>query len=361
MATSTVTTVDNRGKPGARFFRPELDILRFFAFLLVFAAHVSPDKLSRWLSAGALGVPLFFLLSAYLITELLFLEKDAHGTVNLRAFYMRRILRIWPLYFLVLFLGVLLSHILGASRPVGIAETFSYLFLSGNWYTAFHNYLPLGFGALWSLCVEEQFYLLWPSVVKHLSRRSVLLVCTGIWIASQAATIIAWANGASRVYMWTSTPGLMQYFAIGGALSVLLHGRVPNFRRGRVGVIFVGVLLFLLFHNLVDWWIYLLAGLGATLIFLGFLGMTPGRIAGKFRYPGKISYGLYVYHLPIILLSGVVAVRVFHIPVHHGVTLVKLGLGLPLTLLIAHLSYRYFETPFLKLKERFEVVRSRPV
>lgn len=360
MPTSSVAESKQELRSGTRYFRPELDVLRFLAFSLVFIDHVSPQKWTHWLGSGSMGVPLFFLLSAYLITELLFLEKDAYGAVSLRAFYVRRVLRIWPLYFLALFAGVLCSHLLGAPHPVNFREAAYYLLLSGNWYAGFRHYLPLGFGPLWSICVEEQFYLLWPTVVKYCGRRTVLLVCLAIWTTSQVATASAWFVGASATYMWTSTPDLMQYFAIGSALSIVLHGRTPSFRRGRAAMVIGGILMFVLFHNLSDWWSYTLAGLASTLIFVGFLGVKPGRFLGKFRYLGKISYGLYVFSLPMLMLSGYLAVSLFHIPVHHGVTVIKLALGFPMTLLLAHLSYRYFEMPFLRLKERFEIVRSRP-
>src|ERR1700690_2343892 len=107
----------------ARFYRPELDALRFFAFLAVFVYHTSPSDPPYYSArhipcaylvaaashAGAFGVDLFFLLSAYLITELLLRERDECGQVHLDSFYVRRILRIWPLYFLGILIAVLVS------------------------------------------------------------------------------------------------------------------------------------------------------------------------------------------------------------------------------------------------------------
>ena len=124
----------------ARYYRPELDVLRLAAFLLVFCNHrndvarVSPDYpvMAAFALIGVFGVPVFFLLSAFLITELLNRELESVGTVHVKAFYVRRILRIWPLYYAVFYILVLLNHVLrrvGASTAGSIA---SFSLFAGN-------------------------------------------------------------------------------------------------------------------------------------------------------------------------------------------------------------------------------------
>jgi len=125
--------------PHQRFYRPELDVLRFGAFFLVLVSHTlpSPDGpgfklhiLRAIRYTGSLGVPIFFLLSAYLITELLLREREFTGTVHIRAFYLRRILRIWPIYFLVL-LGTYFYGLFSPANRIPLAGIASYLCLQG--------------------------------------------------------------------------------------------------------------------------------------------------------------------------------------------------------------------------------------
>ena len=124
-----------------RYYRPELDVLRFLAFLSVFTVHrmdhlpIDPAR-HFWLYnislLGNFGVPVFFLLSAFLITELLMREENQLGTIHIRSFYMRRILRIWPLYFAVFYGLVLLNHFI---RYTGATDPLSWLafhFLCGQ-------------------------------------------------------------------------------------------------------------------------------------------------------------------------------------------------------------------------------------
>jgi peptidoglycan/LPS O-acetylase OafA/YrhL len=124
-----------------------LDILRLIAFLFVFVVHrmdfllIAPDK-TFWVYnlclLGDFGVPVFFLLSAFLITELLLRETDRVGTIHISAFYVRRILRIWPLYFATFFGLVLLGHFLRGAGPKNPASWLAFTFFAGNWV-----YMPL--------------------------------------------------------------------------------------------------------------------------------------------------------------------------------------------------------------------------
>jgi len=164
-----------RAKPS--FYRPELDVLRFFAFFSVFVAHLEQAPILLSASAiklkllhaytliresGAFGMCIFFLLSAYLITELLIRERTSTGSIHLAAFYTRRILRIWPLYFGAVFAGYFVGLLLPQFH-LSRAWVAAFVFLAGNWYTGIVNYAPSTVGALWSISLEEQFYLLCPA------------------------------------------------------------------------------------------------------------------------------------------------------------------------------------------------------
>ncbi len=359
-----------------RYYRPELDVLRFSAFLMVFCAHVIPTNQSspRWLSAlgnaaGFGAVATFFALSAYLITELLMIEKRSCGTVDVKAFYIRRILRIWPLYFAVLLGGFLISHLHSAWAIPG-RGLLAYLFLAGNWYTSRHGYL-YAIGVLWSISLEEQFYLVWPLILRSLSRRSLGIVCVLAWVLSQVAVVFCSAlHLPVEPTIWTSSLTHLQYFALGAGLSLLLSGSVPRFHaRLKIAMVGVAALLFFFANFMFEQHItqdsslaetcsaFLILGAGTALLLTGFVGNPVFQGSRRARYLGKISYGLYVFHLPCLML-------VWHLTrsrFGEESPLVALLIGLPLTILIAWASYKYFESPWLRLKQRFEIVGSRTV
>jgi peptidoglycan/LPS O-acetylase OafA/YrhL len=364
-----------------RFYRPELDALRFLAFLLVLMIHtwMIPEgpghnlHLLRSLSRmGGCGVPLFFVLSAFLITELLLREKNSRGNINVQKFYLRRALRIWPLYFLMLFLTFAWAHTVKSSG-LSIAELSAYLFLAGNWYSAVHGPMN-GFGfPLWSVCVEEQFYIAWPSLVRFATRRVIAIASILLWLLSQGCTLYLSIHGAWIHSIWTNSFVQMQYFALGALLSVALSARIPRMPAlGRVGLVFGGLGCFLVaeyFCGSVDvtsygTWLtmpgYSLIGIGAVLIFFGFLGCPMPRASKPVVYLGKISYGLYVYHGMCLPVAFGVTGRILHRWDHLNPVMLY-SITLPLTILCAVVSYRFFETPFLRLKDRFAVVQTRPI
>jgi peptidoglycan/LPS O-acetylase OafA/YrhL len=330
---------------------------------MVFHTHATGDR-----SFGALGVPVFFVLSAYLITELLLRESEKYGKVDIGKFYIRRILRIWPLYFFVLIFGYLLAHIV-RGHPIGIGMLVPYLLLSGNWFTAFFGYLPLGLGVLWSIGVEEQFYLVWPTIIRIGRRKGALIASAVLFAGSQiSVAVLASRHNSINPGIWTNTFAQMQYFAIGAVISVLLNSRIPRFHAA-VRVLFLAAAM-------ASFWCadyvfntsrheqaslgatypgYLITGLGAALMFMSFLGAQIPKWMGPFVYFGKISYGLYVFH-PLIIEAVKMVMG------HHASGPVARSLiALPLTLAVASLSYRFLESPFLNLKHRFETIATRAV
>ncbi len=360
----------------ARFYRPELDVLRFCAFLMVFLGHaitVYPES-SDWLKAlkfiPGFGVPLFFALSAYLVTELLTREKRLKGTVNVPYFYSRRILRIWPLYFLVLGAGFVLSRIYPGAR-VPLPALFAYMLLVGNWYTTVYGYLSFGLGPLWSISVEEQFYLLWPWVVRITSRRSLALICLCGWICSQMVLFyFCYHHTLNSPTVWANSVVQLQYFAIGVGLSLFLNGSVPSIRGGlRVLIILGAFLLFPTVECLFDrdgirgleqhssfahtYPIYLFGGISVLAILVGFLGCSSLESWRGLTYLGKISYGLYVYH-PLAIGLGAHVVDSFGLNSQFIIVA-----GLIADIGIAWISYEYLEKPFMRMKERFAIVKSR--
>jgi peptidoglycan/LPS O-acetylase OafA/YrhL len=356
-----------------RFYRPELDALRFFAFACVFIFHL-PARSETILAVtwtGALGVSIFFLLSAYLIVTLLLREREATGTIRLGAFFARRVLRIWPLYFAVIFAAYLLGCIY-APAHISAHAVMALSLLAGNLYIVNNGWTLVTINALWSVSVEEQFYLAVPAITRAGGRRALTVVCivaiigayvTIAWLGrhGEIATYIAWANSFVQ----------FQFFAAGGLIAVLLNGRALSYPLlPRMGVLCLGLALWSL--ATVRYRVqspepasaeqlgvgYLFVLVGTVLIFLAVAGASV-RVPAVIRYLGKISYGLYVFHQFWLWL--------FFIPRNDGftsyfITHEPLGIVLALagTLLSAMLSYHYFESPILRFKNRFEVIRTRP-
>ncbi len=329
----------------------------------------SPHWLKAFDKACAFGVPVFFCLSAYLITELLTVEKSRTGTVNTKAFYVRRILRIWPLYFLMLGIGFTISR-LHPGWAIPVRGIVAYLLLVGNWYSTQYGALTAGIGHLWSIPVEEQFYLIWPFLVFFLTRRGLGISCAIAWVLSQFAVIyLCHEHVVMALRIWMNSLVHLQFFALGAGLSLFLKGSSPQIRFGtRLAPIFSALLLFFVADFVFDpdqaggvssvrhtYPEVLLVGLATTVLLIGFLGSPALGRPRVLRYLGKISYGLYAYHYLCLMVVGKAIARVLLT----GTSLTTALIAFPLTIAIAAISYRYIETPFLLMKERFEIVRSR--
>jgi peptidoglycan/LPS O-acetylase OafA/YrhL len=383
VTTAAAPAVDTRKSSESKFYRPELDALRFLAFLMVFMHHsmVGPKGsglTDRILAAirdtGAFGVCLFFLLSSYLISELLLREQQKTGSIHIKSFYVRRILRIWPLYFFILILGYV-AGLMGFTSPISLGRLAAFFLLAGNWYTGIFGYTGNFIMPLWSIAIEEQFYLLWPTIARVGRKTGILIAGIFFWALSFVALYILCKRHASlNEAIWTNTFVQFQFFALGGLLALALHGRVPRFSNIlRIPIFIAGFSCYFIadfvFHiksyydstpaagEVIPG--YFLAGVGTLLVFLGILGAKLPRFMNPFVYLGKISYGLYSYHILAMLIVHKLLVSYID-RLHHGSVLV-MPTSFVLTILMAIPSYKYLETPFLRLKEKFTFVHSRGV
>jgi peptidoglycan/LPS O-acetylase OafA/YrhL len=357
------------------FYRPELDVLRFGAFLLVFIHHGFPLTAAEYMGwgvpavfagllaagarAGALGVDLFFALSAYLITELLLREQRSEGRFDIRAFYIRRTLRIWPLYYFAL---LVLLPLLAVAMPMDkMSGGFwrAFLFFAGNWACVWSNSYPSALALLWSVSIEEQFYIAWPWLMRLFGSR-LTVVATGMLAVATVIRAVLISHHATLAAVWTNTFARLDPIAGGALLAVLLQGTVPK-HNSRDRVLWMasgGVALWIAGSVLIEpGWIWLvtypLAAAGCVAILFGSFAPDARRTSGILVYLGKISYGLYVYHVAAIRIVQKVW------PSLRGPFVLLIAFALTVTL--AALSYRYLETPFLRLKNRFERVSTRAV
>ena len=379
---ATTSVIEERqvssGKNRNAFYRPELDTLRFFAFLAVFAFHrlsyTSDYFVQRhvplWaakfivalLGAGSYGVDLFFVLSSYLITELLLREKESEGSLNVRAFYFRRILRIWPLYYLFITLVAVIPF-LNDHKGFPLPQFLLFALLMGNWSVAAFGW-PAGVtGPLWSISVEEQFYLFWPPLVAKLSRKQIAIAATAMILIANSSRVAAFFLHATQESLWVNTLAHLDSIAGGILLAVILGGRAP--RMGivnRICLIVLGIFCLairlyfsssLLSLNQAIFG-YSVDAAACTAIMYAFVGL-PLR-STWLEYLGKISYGLYAYHMMCIVITN----RLFYgVREYRFVYILLLATSLGLTVAVAAISYAVLERPFLKLKSKYTYIRSR--
>lgn len=367
---------------GQRFYVPQLDFLRFVAFLAVFAFHTRnyapyaklPSAIQSLMftleSAGSFGVDLFFVLSGYLITELLLREEASTGNINVRAFYLRRILRIWPLYFFFLGLAAALTKI-DPEQHFGLKYLAPFTLLSGNWAVILFGVPDSVANPLWSISMEEQFYLCWAPLVKRLTAKNVAVAAIVMLLVANLTRAFLLLSHAKNEAIWFNTFTRLDPIAAGILLQVLLRTkRVPLERLQRVLLLCGAAMVFVLVahyaqpnandqpFSLAGLIGYPAVALSCFMVLLAFLGWNVAPLRNPVLvYFGKISYGLYVYH-PLGLWFAEKLFPIFHMSFP---PLIGPFTGLCLTIVFAFVSYRMLESPFLRLKGRFTKVPSRPV
>ncbi len=348
---------------------PGLDGLRALAVVAVIAFHLDP----RWLPGGFLGVDVFFVISGLLITTLLLRERARTGRVDLRAFWTRRVRRLLPALLLVVPVAVLLARLTESDLLVGVGrQVLGALTFTSNWLEigAGSDYFaatsPVLLANLWSLAVEEQFYLLWPlallvllRVVRGPGARAAVVMGLALLSALLMALRLD-PDHPTRVYYGTDThaTGLM----VGAALALALTAphrawtRTALWERHRrtlaaVSLLVLGALLLLADERsaLTFRGGILLASLATATLALTVIE-RPGRLRSVLdlpaaRWVGSRSYGLYLWHWPVVLVVGQ------DLPVTPGGIdyVLTRGWALLVTVAAADLSYRFVETPVRRL------------
>jgi peptidoglycan/LPS O-acetylase OafA/YrhL len=372
---------------------PVLDGVRGLAVMMVLVFHfvgqmLPTNSAERAIVAvtkhGLLGVDLFFVLSGFLITGLLY---EAHDKQHyLRNFYMRRVLRIFPLYYgvlaLVFFVAPLIPQLRGPTLD-GLLDRQAWAWLYGvNVYLAGHEEWSFSYlNHFWSLSVEEHFYLVWPFVVLLLARRprALIAVSLAISLGAMLGRVIGIAMGLS---WWTTvvlTPFKLDGLALGAFLAVLVRqpGGLDWLVRGlpRVTVV-VGGFVVATFV-----WTVLVSRQGlelvasirvalfqillACLLVWALIAPQPGVTSRFFRsramvFFGTYSYGLYVYHhfISYYLAANRTELELANRLGSHGLAIaLQATLGISISVALAYLSYELFEKRFLNLKRRFETAQ----
>ncbi len=360
-----------------RFYFPELDGLRFLAFFLVFIHHHpffgTQPFLTYFKAYGWIGVDLFFVLSAFLFSKLLVREHTETNKISFRKFYVRRFFRIWPIYFLFVF--VIILYLLFITRGLAGNETLRIIGLltfTDNIMTTIQGYNTLPFSQhLWTISYEEQFYLFIPfiilSLLKMNKRRKIILLIAVIAVFNLIRfQFIATGNAHPAVWVlpFTHFEAIICGIVIGfGGYDFLLKIFRPLVISA-LGIIFFLGLAFL--PSIVEnsYWLavnYTFVGLSTSLFLFGtYKSKTLKNFFSKqpLVYLGKRSYGLYLYHIAAIELTAYLLNKAGYFANNQ---LISFIFALIITIIISIVSYRFIEKPFLKLKKRYEVIESRPI
>ena len=361
-------------------YYPGLDGLRFFAFVLVLLSHQYQESAPPILRAagfiGWTGVQLFFALSSFLLTRLAVEETTRLGRVSIKKFYIRRLLRIWPLYFLYAF-GYYFFYAVPHHQAMDFLPRLLGLltFTDNLWSGILHTFNSPLAGHLWSISMEEQFYFLLPLLIPMLiprTRKTQLILggsAVGFLLVLRAVASI---TQQPHPFV-NATPLAADSFIFGmllglGAFDELLRRVHPLIEM----IVALGLLSIV---NLFPW--VGLPGVGQvityTIIAVSFTLMVDAlanhsnrlldvvfsnRLA---RYLGKVSFGLYIWHI-IVLHVVAYLVQKMALPVEDQLRWwITTMSTLILTALVATASYELYEKRFLKLKARFTLVTSRPL
>lgn len=347
-----------------KLYLPGLNGIRAVAALTVLFGHmwspfgnwgVTPNRHIPWLDGP---VTTFFVISGFLITFLLLNETAKTNDVSIPKFYMRRILRIWPLYYAYLVLALIAVALFG--DEINSAGWF-YTFFSGN----ISHAIGLGIIPLfhfWSLGVEEQYYLWYPWMVKYnkkhlLTAVSLLCVC---WFGLKLFAYIVLGKGLFyRVLSVTQFDCMMI-----GAMGAIMYFRRKEWFCKLCGHPIVAVLAWILFFTSGIYAKYIPSPIRNEYIALISLFIIVANLLWKpllenkvLNYLGQISYGIYVIHPLMLYILTRIIPPVKFISDDNASVVVFVGIT-ALTIGIASLSYKYFEIPFLRMKNKFSVVQS---
>jgi peptidoglycan/LPS O-acetylase OafA/YrhL len=351
---------------------PQLDGLRAFAVVAVAISHWTPEFLIRVVPWGT-GVQLFFVLSGFLITGILLRSMPADVGISLPAalkvFYIRRTLRIFPLYY-----GVLALSLLFALGPIRETWPWHVPYLS-NIYYAWHGHgtaVADPFLHLWSLSVEEQFYFLWPFIALLTGRRTlaVLLYCAIAGSLAFRLTIEHILPGIVSVrYL---TPSCLDALAVGGLIAHARHYKGIAGTRlmartlgivGFAGLVGSTVVLNRIIgsenaHRVGHTFLVVFYGGIVAQAAIGFRGPIGSVLTQKpILYLGRISYGLYVFHYfaPIVISRLAHALELEHMLQHQPLVL---SAYTAFTLVVSVISWHFYEFPINNLKRHFEYPRA---
>ncbi|UKN00422.1 acyltransferase [Paracrocinitomix mangrovi] len=372
-----------------RIFFKNLDIIRFIAAILVLIGHAfgawkayfvqfrySAEYTAELFSGNfiyletfannlEIGVEIFFFISGFLITYILLQERKINGKIHVGKFYLRRSLRIWPLYYAAILIApFLVSWLQLSQEPDYLANA---LFI-GNFDIIQNESWTFPFAHFWSLAIEEQFYIIWPLIIAFLPLKylkyiliSLVLVSIGFRIYIHDMPNMSW-------HIYLNTLSRMDTLIIGGLIG-LIHSSNPIQFKVPKGIIYLIILSLVVFLMMVPtkdfttlysgvfqkYVIMLLYGIPVMYFVLNEAEGKGNWLFRKISYLGKISYGIYLFHNILLL----VLIDKFFMK-YEVYNWFLFWLIYPIVVIVVSVfSFEIFEKQFLKMKERFAVVKTR--
>ncbi len=338
-----------------------LNGLRFISILAVLWHHTT-DYHDGILGLGYLGVDLFFIISGFLITTLLLREREKTGKISIYNFYMRRSLRIFPIYYLtIIFVFFYLNFVNSDPSQNGLIPY--YVFYLSNFLTEHAQNLDI----TWSLATEEQYYLIWPVLLILFRNRIVWVILIALFVLCQLINYGVFDNVIAGLYGLQKLPSmaiLETTFApiiLGSAIALLLHhersfaifhfATKANWFAPLIGSLLIAIFMILpadisgtprvIIHLLMTAFLLALV-LKEDQTLVSVLKWQP------IDYIGKISYGIYIYHMLVLHVLRIVFEKIdLQSPILFFIV------GSSVTILVAALSYKFIETPLLDLKKAF--------
>lgn len=337
----------------------ELDGVRGLAALMVMIFHFAPDSniyylhlLKKIAVFGQTGVTLFFVLSGFLITRILLRARSKEG--YFKNFYMKRLLRIFPLYYFFLIIYYFVVPSLFHQPAAPFSKTWYYWFYLQNFADTF-NWPNLGPQHYWSLAVEEHFYFFWPLIVYYLSEKNIHRLVYWIIGLAFVCRIILILNGYGTFYFTFTT---MDCLAMGALLAISEQHGSGSYKHWRVlAIISIGLLLpmWFIFNGAGNTLIQIVKLPTIALFYTSIIGclITRRSVLNRFfdlrflQFTGKISYGLYVFHpLCFTLIDHFI---------NPNNLFINAALSFFVSYAVAFISFYGFENHFIKLKRYFEI------
>ncbi len=325
-----------------------------------------------------MGVYFFFVLSGFLITYLLLEEKKQYSKIKIKEFYIRRILRIWPLYYLIVIIGFFIlpryeifhiTYLQDSFQKNFTPNLMSYLLILPNLAFSIFPAVP-NIGQAWSIGVEEQFYLAWPWIIaksKNILRTLVIIIC-GLFFLKVCVLVLGKFYNKTDWYEPLKLFVAMSKFecmAIGGIGAYLLFNshKLLKILFNKIILVLSFILIFLLAYVSNEWiqnGIHLVYSVLFLIIILNVSGNTQktNTESRVLNYLGKISYGIYMYHFMIIPLVLYICKNNFYSCSELIVNLILYTLTIGFTIIISSISYHLFELPFIRFKSKYSLIKS---
>lgn len=362
----------------SKLYFPQLDSIRGISFIAIFLFHALRVPAGQFFLSGfvnylhtylQLGIEVFFVLSSFLLTFLALNEYQKENNFSFKNYFRRRALRIWPLYFFILFISFAIFPFLANTFNIkmSLPNGWYYVFFISNFYRIDHVFF---LRILWSISVEEQFYMVWGMCLRFFYKNLVLVIIT-FFGASICFSVYSIYSGTSNYF---NTLTYLFDFACGGMAAIVIFkkNRVVDWFKNLSTFKTVLFYSYLLFHCTFFYLLNLIARgtthdlveLISRYLFIIYIALFILEQTSNLRrttffeknsfliFTGKISYGLYCYH-GMTITSVNLLLSHYHISVSNGLLVL---VYLMIDYLIAIASYVYLENPFLKLKRQWRRV-----